>query len=999
VTGQEERALCSSVDTPSHSPLAQHSSTPLGTFKIGLLNARSMMNKANNLREIAIDNELRIFAITETWHKSNTDPEINELCPSDFQFKGIPRPSEKGKCGGGIGAIYKSSIQTEMKHGENYRTFEYMNINMKLQPPILLCVLYKVHSKDNYRFSTNDFFEEFELYLTSIISSTVEDICIIGDINIHLDDETDPSTKRIKNILESLGLKQHVKHPTHNGGHTLDAVITRTDAQWISSPDVKTTIESDHSLITFIVNRPSPPSHRILKGRRILSSLDVDAFCSDIHLHQHLSSNEADTNGDELVTRFNTAVTKALDKHAPTKDIKLKGETSKKWYDDEVHMARRKRRKLERKYLKSKLTIDKEIFEAHSKEVARLIDRKKTAYYKEQFLEADSKETFRLLNGLLAYKNADVLPLRDGGSNADLAKSFADYFEKKVQDIHDSLGNTPLNIDDEEDIGRPRHITLSDYSIQTIDDIAKIIRHSPSKSCSLDPLPTWLLKKPQVLDLLLPAITTIINESLSTSHVPQDFKTAVVFPTLKKDGLDPNILGNYRPVSNLPFISKVLEKVVAAQITNFLKQHHLFDPLQSAYRTGHSTESALIKVKTDADLILDEGDAMLLVLLDLSAAFDTLDHSILLRRIERTVGINGNALDWIKSYLTERRQRVHINDDTSQSAILQTGVPQGSVLGPLLFILYMLPLTKIIAKNNVSRHSYADDTQLYIRLRLQNDQNIKDDVATMEKCLDEVKLWMSQNRLKLNEKKTEVLIIATKHQRMKVANIRVKIGENVIQPTEYVRNLGGYFDQDLTMKHQVTTTIRACYFHLRRISKIRKHIDDDTCAKIINATITSRMDYHNGLLSGCHENITRPLQLLQNNCARLLKHLRRRDHITPALCELHWLPIKFRSDFKIMYFIHNALHEEDSPLYIKDTFQSYIPNRQLRSTNDPWKLVPTTTNHYHGHRSVVSHGVSLWNSLPANIRGPMSKTVFKKKLKTVLFSRAYDVNSVHRFNT
>jgi hypothetical protein len=170
-----------------------------------------------------------------------------------------------------------------------------------------------------------------------------------------------------------------------------------------------------------------------------------------------------------------------------------------------------------------------------------------------------------------------------------------------------------------------------------------IISMWPPKTCSLDPLPTSLLKDPKVLSIVLPIITTMINSSLAEGVVPSVFKNAQVTPLLKKTGLDMNNFKNYRPVSNIPFLGKVMEKVVAKQLIHHMRDHDLQDDLQSAYRSGCSTETALLKIKSDMDQFLDEGDDVLLVLLDLSAAFDTIDHDILLERLEDLVSITGVA--------------------------------------------------------------------------------------------------------------------------------------------------------------------------------------------------------------------------------------------------------------------------------------------------------------------------------------------------------------------
>ena len=213
--------------------------------------------------------------------------------------------------------------------------------------------------------------------------------------------------------------------------------------------------------------------------------------------------------------------------------------------------------------------------------------------------------------------------------------------------------------------------------------ICSLVKSSKRSSSPADPIPVPLLCT--IIDSICPAITVAINSSLSTGIVPDVFKSAIVKPILKKPGLDPENLANYRPVSLLPFLSKVLEKVVAQQLVSHIDKHSLSARYQSGFKRHHSTETALLKVTNDILRESDKGKVTALVLLDLSAAFDTVDHDILLSRLETDVGVSGVALSWFRSYLSGRSQSVSCDGRTSSSRTVTCGVPQGSVLGPLLF--------------------------------------------------------------------------------------------------------------------------------------------------------------------------------------------------------------------------------------------------------------------------------------------------------------------------
>ena len=214
--------------------------------------------------------------------------------------------------------------------------------------------------------------------------------------------------------------------------------------------------------------------------------------------------------------------------------------------------------------------------------------------------------------------------------------------------------------------------------------VKNTILQSSQKTCSLDPLPTSLFV--ECLELLLPAVTAVINQSLHTGVFPSVFKEAIIKPLLKKPSLDLNSLKNYRLISNLSFLSNVTEKIVLSQLSAYLNANNLFPTSQSAYRPGHSTETALLNMMNDILHALDNDNVTVVTLLDLSAAFDTIDHNILCQRLEHLYGISGTPLNWFRSYLSNRTQTVTINNKLSQPTLLNFGVPQGSVLGPIYFV-------------------------------------------------------------------------------------------------------------------------------------------------------------------------------------------------------------------------------------------------------------------------------------------------------------------------
>ncbi len=289
----------------------------------------------------------------------------------------------------------------------------------------------------------------------------------------------------------------------------------------------------------------------------------------------------------------------------------------------------------------------------------------------------------------------------------------------------------------------------------TEDEILKIIKGSASKTCSLDPIPTWFLKE-NIQDLL-PIITEIVNSSLSSGILPSTARTAVIRPLLKKPSLDKNCLSNYRPVANLSFLGKIIEKVVCRQLMDHMTENDLYEQYQSAYRPLHSTETALVKVKNDIMFALDKGHVhvALLLSLDLSAAFDTIDRQILISRMSSRMGVDGIALQWFKSYMyiDDWTTKVEINGKSSQPSRSSIGLPQGSVFGPIGYTIYTLPVGDIARHHNIFYHTYADDIQLYITFDPKKAFSLDEALKALSSCVVDINTWMTHNRLKLNEKK------------------------------------------------------------------------------------------------------------------------------------------------------------------------------------------------------------------------------------------------------
>jgi hypothetical protein len=410
----------------------------------------------------------------------------------------------------------------------------------------------------------------------------------------------------------------------------------------------------------------------------------------------------------------------------------------------------------------------------------------------------------------------------------------------------------------------------------------------------------------------MPIILETVNSLLESGTFPSCLGQATVTPVLKKQSLNKDSLCNYRPISNIRFLAKVLEKVVAHQLHEYIDLNHLDNPRQSAYKKNYSTETALLSLQNDISRALDDKKATFLLSLDLSAAFDTLDHAILTERLHTHFGLSGFALQWFVSYLQNRTCSVAIDNSDSPQVKLEYGVPQGSVLGPLLFTLYLQPIANIFQEHNINYHMYADDIQIYLTCDPGSQDSIQGALSKLIHVVRDIQTWMTVNKLKLNQDKTEFLVVASQAHHQKLTDVKLTLGDVVLEPSQSLRILGVIFDDRLLHDAQVANISRTVKFHLRNLTLIRKYLDASCTHAAIRALVLSRLDYCNSLLYGTSTKNLHSLQLLQNQAARLIYMKPKYTHTSPLIQTLHWLPVLQRIEYKNAVLTYKSLSNQAS---------------------------------------------------------------------------------------
>jgi len=398
------------------------------------------------------------------------------------------------------------------------------------------------------------------------------------------------------------------------------------------------------------------------------------------------------------------------------------------------------------------------------------------------------------------------------------------------------------------------------------------------------------------------------------------------------------------------------------------------------------------KVLGDILLALDDGNISMLTLLDLSAAFDTVDHDILLRRLEVSYGLGGAVLSWFRSYLDSRTQSVCCGSSTSDPATVMFGVPQGSVLGPILFLLYTADLLKLIESHNLHPHAYADDTQIYGFCAPSDSAQLQ---SQMSVCVDDVASWMSSNRLLLNTAKTEVLWCSTSRRQHQIPQTRTRIGNDYVTTATSVRDLGIHIDSDVSMKSHVSRTVSTCFAALRQINSIRRCLPQQALVSLVVSLVHTRLDYGCSTLASLPANTISRLQSVLNAAARLVFSSRKHHRVSPLLQRLHWLKMEQRIEYKLSLLVYRCLHGL-APQYLANELQlvsSLDARRRLRSATTDALVVPPTRLSTVGDRAFSVAAARVWNSLPVSVTSAATLNTFKQRLKTELFIRCYDLPS------
>jgi hypothetical protein len=788
-------------------------------------------------------------------------------------------------------------------------------------------------------------------------------------------------------------LVQKVDKATHAKGGMLDLFImdkTLFKEETLVITDI--TFRTDHHPILMKMpstNKTKNQDDVIIRHVRELYTFDITKFRDSLK-SEDLSNPDfvSELDLSEAISLYNSTLARLLDDQCPivTKRYRLKYWNSK-WYNSSLKNLKRKKRGAERKFRKNPCVANENFLKHMRNKYNSELKRTREEFYHQKLTEniADSKELFKVVKKLTGNAKQKVQPVSK--HKALVADEMAVYYTKKISDIRDSIEKErhqegiERTISPCPDMNNFRGFEQIDYT-----ELKATLSSMKSKTSRADPIATTVVK--QNLELLAPVLLHIVNCCLTQNIFPKELKNACITPIIKDERKNPEDFQNFRPISNLEFLSKLLERVMYRQLTKHIEAFNLHTRFQSAYKPNHSCETAMVHIIDDIQRLRQEKLNVVLIMLDLSSAFDTVDHGLLLDRLQRQFGICDGALQLIESYLCQRTFSVVIDDYTSKKQDLQYGVPQGSILGPLFYLMYTSKLETIVEKHGLKVHLYADDCTIYFPF--------EKDVDAAEKklfqCVHDIKNWARNSFLKLNRDKTLITLFRPNGSLnpRNIESFSLNDGGNKIKSIDRVKLLGVELGPSLNFSEFVNKKIQTCNYHLRNLRYVKESIPTNTRIRLVTSLICSNIDYCNALLLCSPKYVLDRLQKVLNKAVRFIFNVRKRDHISPYLYKLHILPVTYRVKFKVSVIAFKVMRGV-APAYLTNKVQKFEPtcNKYLRpgSGRDKWMFENNIA--VQKSSTFISKMITVWNELPLTLRQFENFSTFKSKLKTHYFTLAF----------
>ena len=900
-----------------------------------------------------------IICFSETWLRK--DNQIENYFPDYTSFHSMRTDRNGGGVSIFISNKYKSSQLVDITCNSDHLECIFANLTYG-DKTVIVGSCYRPPIVTNY----HAFISDLSSKLSVIDSNCLTLIC--GDFNLDLlKMDSDSTVSNFMDTIHTFGLIHTISKPTRITENTfslIDNIFISNSAQYSSgilSFDI-----TDHFPIFVVFKNffDRAESNQIIEYRLLnentLNNL-TNNFSSE-SFDNILNSDDIDFCIEELDKKILTA----YNKYCPILKKRItKKDREKPWITSRIKRLIKNRQNYFYQYKSTFITFVQ--FKRYRNYVSREIVLSKKQYYRDLLngVKNDMKKTWNVINGILRpnrnRKNCNIKTILSQGTVLDNNVAISNVFNQHFSTIGSIISDTfpPTNHESVSNVNIHQSIFFRHVSAI---EVSNIINGLKNKSCHISSYSSRVLK--QICSIISPVLSNIINKSLCTGYFPNSLKTARVIP-LHKSGSEDDV-NNYRPVSILPILSKLFERIVYNRVYSFLEKYNLLNHSQYGFRKGKSTIQAVMDQLEYVYRNIDSGNVVVSFFIDFSKAFDCIDHDILLKKLDHH-GIRGIPKRWFQSYLSDRKQYVSVNNTSSSILPLSHGVPQGSILGPLLFLIFIndFPNCSDFFKFNL----FADDSTLTCKFDSFDENYVK---QTLENELKPVEHWLNMNKIKINCSKSKFIIFS---YRKNFSLHSITFGNNIISVTNSIKFLGIEIDRNLNFRTHVNNISKKVSRVIGLLFRLNKFLPVEILKTLYFTLVMPHIMYGIEVWYGAPQYVLDRISILQKKAIRAINSLPYNDHTHEYFKSMKLL--KIHDLYKVKILSHMFIHFDRSNY----TSQSEIHSHNTRNRGN---ITTPFFNRSRSQSTWLYQGVHLWNSVPDEIKSSLTMISFKNSIKNML---------------
>jgi hypothetical protein len=810
---------------------------------------------------------------------------------------------------------------------------------------------------------------------------------IAGDFNLDLlKSEVHAPTGEFLNSLTSHSFMPTIFYPTRitgNSGTLIDNIFFNSILYKYDTAIIYSDV-SDHLPVAIHIDLHVSKKNPVQTKKRYYTPEKIQAFKQELSIMDwSIVSEEIKnvTDPNRCYTLFINTFSQIFEKYFPLITVKIANSNSprKCWITKGLIKSCKRKSKLYKKYINCPTKLNKKIYTDYRNKLKSLLRKAETSYYKNQldFFAGDLRQTWKLLNKVLNKNGNNCFTdtfMKEDGSIITDHREIVEHFNDFFINIGDKLSScipqptTKFNsfLKGSYKDSFAMHLTNSSEVIEVVHGFCN------KRSYGADSIPVCIMK--DCIEPISELLSRIINSSILSGCFPNELKIAKVCPVYKSGSRAS--FSNYRPISVLPSFSKIFEKIACKRLEAYINSKNILEKNQFGFRRIHSTYMAILDMYDKISESIDKHEVSIGVFIDLSKAFDTINHKILIDKLEH-YGIRGVPLQWFKDYLSNRKQYVYYNNTASSLQTITCGVPQGSILGPLLFVLYvndMMNCSKLL-------HFilFADDTNLFYC-----NKNYEDLMKNVNLELSKLSEWFRANRLSLNISKTNYILFGNRRRCLADTKFNICIDGNIIERVCFTKFLGVYIDEDLNFKHHTAQISKKISKSLGILNRVKYILPRKTLVTLYRTMIHPYLSYCNIIWGGASLLALNRLICLQKRAVRLITCSYFRAPSNPIFDKLGILKLQDVYKYEILMFVFKFKYNM-LPACCMHLLQQRSTSGHYYLRKEP-DFVMSSFRTLSRKRSVTIAGPELWNALPDLVKSSATIMIYKSRLLDFLKS-------------